>query len=145
MAQRNLARPAIPTSRHRSGLRSTGAHSNRPWPNSTQKTSLMGEDCPHLYVVHPTINFWCGIKPNNLPRHTLGPTLPSQASAWSPEDVIQALSLTLKSQPSVWPSGDVHRLPRHHVTQRCFPKLFRPSALIPLCKKLALQRWRAAS
>jgi hypothetical protein len=31
----------------------------RTWPNSTQKTSLMGEDCPHLYVVPPTINFRC--------------------------------------------------------------------------------------
>jgi hypothetical protein len=31
----------------------------RTWPNSTQNTSLMGEDCPHLYVVPPTINFRC--------------------------------------------------------------------------------------
>jgi hypothetical protein len=21
------------------------------WPNSTQKTSLIGDDCPHIYVV----------------------------------------------------------------------------------------------
>jgi hypothetical protein len=26
-------------------------------PNSTQKTSLMGEDCPHLYVVLPHSQF----------------------------------------------------------------------------------------
>jgi hypothetical protein len=29
----------------------------RPGPNSSQKTSLMGEDCPHLYIVLPNHQF----------------------------------------------------------------------------------------
>jgi hypothetical protein len=33
-------------------------------PNSTQKTSLMDEGCPSLYVVLPTINFRCETKSN---------------------------------------------------------------------------------
>jgi hypothetical protein len=57
VAQRNSAGLAIPMSRRPIRSRSNGAHNNRSWPNSTQKTSLMGEDCPYLYVALPHHQF----------------------------------------------------------------------------------------
>jgi hypothetical protein len=54
-----------------------------------------------------TINSRCGTKPNNLPHHTLGPTLPSQPSVWSPEDVIQAPSPILQSRPYIGPNSSI--------------------------------------
>jgi hypothetical protein len=41
-----------------------------PGPNSTQKTSLMVEDCPHLYVVLPHHQFpMCALRGNEPPAN----------------------------------------------------------------------------
>jgi hypothetical protein len=42
-----------------------------PEPNSTQKSSLLGEDCPTYMLRSSTINFRCGTKPNSSKRLVL--------------------------------------------------------------------------
>jgi hypothetical protein len=135
VAQQIPARPAIPTSWCPIRPRSTRVHNNKVLGlTQPKRLAYWVRTAPTYMLCSPAINFWCGTKPNNLPRHTLGPTLLSQSSVWSPEDVIRAPNPTLQSQPSVWPSGDVHGLPRHHVTRRYFTKFCWPSALIPLVR-----------
>ena len=82
----------------------------------------------------PTINFRCGTKSNNLPRHTSGPTLPSLTThVIFPKTFLRPRVQLSSHTQSMRLSRDVHGLPHHHVT----PEIFQISqllALIPLVR-----------
>jgi hypothetical protein len=59
--------PFYPRAGVSSGLRSTEATTTGLGPNSTQNTSLMGEDCPHLYVAPPPSIPDVGLNPTISP------------------------------------------------------------------------------
>jgi hypothetical protein len=79
--QRLSSRLVIPTSRRPIKSRFTEAHNNKAMCLSQPKRlTWWVKTIPTYMLDSPTINFWCGIKPNNLSRHTLGSTLSSHTT-----------------------------------------------------------------
>jgi hypothetical protein len=65
VVQRNPAWPAIPTSRHLTRPRSTGAHNNKALGlNQLKRLVCWVRTAPTYMLCSPTINFRCGTKPN---------------------------------------------------------------------------------